>query len=113
MGASIVVDMGVATRTLVTEKLNAKVKPSCVFIDNVAGGADADLIFNDVFTPSVTNGVPAPVLTTRPRLHINVAAGECISTEDKLKDIEFLGTIQVVRGVLDANCFVTFAYNFI
>jgi hypothetical protein len=106
--------MDVATRTLVTEKLISKCKPSAIFIDNVNALADADLIFNDVFTPSVTSLVPAPVPPQLiPRLHINVAMGECISTmEDFLKDIEFLGLVQVVNaGGTLPNCFVSFIYS--
>jgi uncharacterized protein related to proFAR isomerase len=111
---STVVQMDVATQTLVTEKLISKCKPSAIVVDNVAALLDADLIFNDVFTPSATSGVPAPVLTTRPRLRINVALGTCVSTmEELLKDIEFLGLVQVVvnAGVALPNCFVTFIYS--
>jgi hypothetical protein len=109
---STVVDMTAATRTLATEKRNAKIKPSSIVVNNVTPVTDADLTFNDVFTPAVTNGVAVPVLTTIPRLHINIGAGICQSVEDKLDDIEFLGLVQVVRIGADANCFVTFAYNF-
>lgn len=111
---SVVVQMNVATRTLAQEKLNAKSKPTLGLVDNVLGAADADLVFNDVFTPSVTNGVAGPVLTTVPRLQVNVAAGTCVSIMDKLKDCEFLGLVQVVvnLGVAVANCFVTFGYHF-
>ncbi len=110
---SVVVQMNVATRTLVTEKLTSKCKPKAIFVDNVLPVADADLIFNDVFTPSVTNGVPGPVLTTVPRLQINVGAGISQSTEDLLKNIEFLGLVQVVvnGNVALANCFVSFIYE--
>lgn len=112
---SIVQEMNIATRTLVTERLDSKSKPTLVLVDNVNGAADADLIFNDTFTPSVTNGVPAPVPPQIiPRLHINVAAGECVSVEDTLKDVHFLGTVQVVvnAGAAVALCFVTYAYHF-
>jgi hypothetical protein len=105
--------MGVATRTLVTEKRNAKVKPSVIAVNAVAAAIDADLTFNDVFTPAVTNAVPIPVLTTVPRLNINVGMGTSVTTEDLLKDIEFLGTIQVVsNGGVDAGILVSFAYDF-
>ena len=113
---SNVVDMGVVggTQTLVTERLISKCKPSAIFIDNVGAAANASLVFNDVFTPSVTSAVPVPVLTTVPRLRINVAFGTCVSSmEDMLKDTEFIGLVQVVvnGGVALANCFVTFVYS--
>ena len=113
MRHSIVVQMNIATRTLVTEKLISKMKPSMILVDNVVPAADASLVFNDVFTPSITNAVPAPVLQTIPRLQINVASGTCVSVQDKLKDVEFLGLVQVVvnLGVALANCFVTFGYH--
>ncbi len=101
----------VATVNLVTEKRNSKVKPSLLMIDNVNGAADAVITVNDVFTPSITNGVAAPVLTTVPRIHMTVAAGANVSMERELEDIEFLGLVQAVRGAVDAGSFVTFAYN--
>jgi len=112
---SVVTEMSVAggTRTLVAEKLISKVKPSVIFTDNELGAADAYLVFNDVFTPSVTNAVPVPVLQTIPRLHINVAKGDCHSTEDFIKDIEFLGLVQVMvnSNVALPNCFVTMVFS--
>jgi hypothetical protein len=101
----------VATVTLATEKRDSKIKPSLILIDNGSSAADAVLTFNDIFTPSATVGAPIPVLTTVPRLHITVPAGECDSLEDELKDMEFLGLVQVIRGAVDALSFVTFAYD--
>lgn len=110
---SIVVDMTASPRTLATEKRNAKIKPSEVIVDNVLAANDAVLTFNDVFTPAITNLVATPVSpTTVPRLRVNVAMGTCVSVEDKLKDVKFLGLVQVVRAPADANCFITFAYDF-
>jgi hypothetical protein len=109
---SVTSTFAVATNTLVAEKPNAKIKPSLVIVDNVLGGADALLDFNDIFTPSISNAVAAPVLTTVRRLRINIAAGTCVSIQDQLKDVEFLGLLSVTRGVLDANCIITVAYNF-
>ena len=110
---SVSVDMSAATMTLVTEKLNAKVKPSAILVNNVDGAAAARLSFNDVFTPAVSNGIPIPAPVTVRRLDINIAAGECVSTEDCIEDCEFIGTIQVVRAAgVDANCHVSFIYNF-
>lgn len=112
---SIETSFAVATVNLVTEKRNCKVKPSLLVIDNVNGAADAVITMNDVFTPSITNGVPIPVLTTVPRLHMTVAAGECVSigAERELRDVEFLGLVQIVRGALDAGSFATLAYDLI
>jgi hypothetical protein len=110
---AIETSFAVAVNTLATEKRNSKIKPSFLMVDNVAGAADAVIIVNDVFTPSITAGVPTPGLQTIPRLHFTVPALECDSLEDELKDVEFLGLVQIVRvGGVDANCFASFAYHF-
>ncbi len=110
---SSVVTMAVATRTLVTERRNAKIRPDSIFVDNVNGAADAVLVFNDVFTPSVSNGVAVPVLQTVPRLQLNIGMGTAPSTMDWMKNISFVGLVQVVRGGgIDANCVVSFIYHF-
>lgn len=111
---SIVVTMDAATETLATERKNAKIKLSMIAIDNVEAGADAVLQFQDVFTPAITHGESDPTPDTeRDRLRLNVSVDACVTLRDELKDIEFLGKVQVVRGVLDEHCFITFAYDFI
>ena len=105
---SAVVSMTAATMELVAEKKNAKIKPSLIAVDNAVPLTDAVLTFNDVFQ---TAAAPA-VDVTVPRLKINVSTLACVSLRDELKDIRFLGKAQVVRGALDANCHVTFAYDF-
>lgn len=109
---SKVVSMTAATIELVAERKNAKVKPSFIGVDNVLAAADAVLQFQDVFTPSVTSGVPSPTPKTVDRLRINVSTLACVSLRDELKDIRFLGKAQVVRGALDANCHITLGYDF-
>ncbi|GAH68871.1 unnamed protein product, partial [marine sediment metagenome] len=114
-------DMGVATRPLVTEKRNAKVKPSLIMVDNVLAGEDSELTFQDVFTtdPSTEAATGAAVGLATPtpdRLRINVSDDACVSIRDELKDVKFLGGVQVVRtvvGALDpnANCHVTLGYD--
>lgn len=105
---SKVVTMTAATMELVAEKKNAKIKPSFIAIDNVEATADAVLQFQDVFQ---TAAAPTTDIT-EPRLKINVSVDACVSLKDELKDIEFLGKVQVVRGALDNNCHITFGYDF-
>ena len=105
---SAVVSMTAATMDLVAEKKNAKIKPSFIAVDNALAGVDAVLTFNDVFQTAVAPTVDVTV----PRLKINVSTLACVSLRDELKDIRFLGKAQVVRGVLDASCHITFAYDF-
>lgn len=113
---STVVQMTAGTMTIVAEKLNAKIKPTAIFVDNVNGAAIADLVFNDAFLPSATNGNPTPTpIAPIPRLQINVNVGDCHSTEDFIKNIEFIGLVQVVvnGNVADAGCYITFIYEFL
>ena len=110
---SKVVTMTAATMELATERKNAKIKPSFILVDNAGADADAVLQFQDVFTPAVTNGVPSPSSTTRDRFRVTVDHGGYASLDDELKDVEFLGKVQVVRGTLDTSCHITFAYDFI
>ena len=119
---SRVVDMLAATQALVTEKLNAKVKPSLIMVDNVDALADSQLVFQDVFTTdasivAATGAAAAGAVQTEDRLRINVSIDACVSMQDELKDVNFLGGAQVVRSVagaplLDAGCHVTLGYNF-
>lgn len=120
--ASIVQNMVLNTETLVTEKRNAKVKPSMIMVDNVLAAADSELVFQDIFTTdnsvlAATGAAVAGAAQVINRLRINVAMMACVSLRDELKDVKFLGGVQVIRtvaGVLtaDANCQITFAYDF-
>ncbi len=120
---SIVVAMTPAsTQTLVTEKRNAKVKPSLIMVDNVLAGADSELTFEDIFNTDASivaatgAAVAAVVGQTVDRLRINVSDDACVSIRDELKDVKFLGGAQVIReegGVptVNANCHVTLGYD--
>jgi len=94
------------------EKGNAKIIPSLIMVNNVLGAQDAIITVQDVFTPSASNGTPAPVLTTVNRLNINVSMAACVSIKDELKDIEILGLLQLLIGTADANCIVTVAWDY-
>ena len=119
---SIVQDMALSTEPLVTEKRNAKVKPSLIMVDNVLAGADSELTFQDIFNTNASivaatgAAVAAVVGQIVDRLRINVSDDACVSIRDELKDVEFLGGAQVIReeaGVLtaNANCYVTLGYD--
>ena len=118
---SIVVDMTAATMALVTEKRNAKVKPSLIMVDNVTALADSELEFMDIFTTNAsivaaTGAVVAAAAQAVNRLRINVSLLACVSMQDELKDVKFLGGARVDRTVLgvptlDAGCHVTLGYD--
>ena len=119
--ASIVVDMDAATKTLVAEKRNAKVKPSLIMVDNVDALADSQLVFQDTFTTNAsivaaTGAAAAGAAQVVDRLRINVSIDACVSMRDELEDVKFLGGAQVVRSeagvlTLDAGCHVTLGYD--
>ena len=120
--ASIVVDMDAATKALVTEKRNAKVKPSLIMVDNVDALADSQLVFRDTFNTNAsivaaTGAATAAVVgQTVDRLRINVSIDACVSMRDELKDVKFLGAASVLRYVagvltLDTGCHVTLGYD--
>ena len=119
---SIVVDMTAAAMTLVTEKRNAKVKPSLIMVDNVDALADSQLVFRDTFNTNASivaatgAAVAAVVGQTVDRLRVNVSIDACVSMQDELKDVKFLGAASVLRSVagvptLDAGCHVTLGYD--
>ncbi len=119
--ASIVVDMTATTMALVTEKRNAKVKPSLIMVDNVDALADSQLVFQDTFTTdnsivAATGAAAAGAAQVVDRLRINVSIDACVSLRDELEDVKFLGGAQVARSVagvltLDAGCHVTLGYD--
>ena len=118
--SSLAQAMAASPTVFVTEKRNARVKPSLIVIDNALGAADAIFCVVDRFTPAVTAGVPAPVVTTVTRLQVNVAMLACVSLQDELKDVLILGGLEITRQLLvggvqvaDPNCVVTVAWDFI
>ena len=118
---SIVVDMTAAAMPLVTEKRNAKVKPSLLVVDNVTALADSELELMDIFNTnaSIVAATGAAVVGAAQavnRLRINVSMAACVSMRDELKDVKFLGGARVDRTVLgvptlDAGCHVTLGYD--
>lgn len=109
---SLMQDMTVTPRVFATEKGNAKIKPTLIVVDNVNAAADAVITIVDRFTPDPSNGVAVPGVQTPVRLQIDVSTLACVSLQDELKDVEILGQLEVARGVLDANCFVTVAWDY-
>lgn len=108
---SLSLAMAASPTVFATEKRNAKLKPTLIMIDNVLGAQDAILTVQDRFTPSVTNGVPIPVVQTPTRLSINVSMNACVSIRDELKDMEILGQMEITIATPDPTCIVSVAYH--
>ena len=109
---SLMQTMAASPRVFATAKGNAKIKPSLIVVDNVNAVDDAVITVVDRFTPSVSNGVPVPVVQTPVRLQINVSLNACVSLQDELKDMEILGQLEITRAPVSANCFVSVAWNY-
>jgi len=107
---------GNVTRTntyFAVEKQNAKIIPTQIIVDNEAGLAQRVITIQDVFTPSPSNGVLIPVLTTVNRLIITVDnAGWATIAAEALKKLEILGQLQVIIDVADAGTIVTISWGF-
>lgn len=111
--SSMAQTMAVSPRVFAAQKLNAKIVPSQIIIDNEAGAAQRVITIQDVFTPAASNAVPAPVLTTVPRLIITVDnAGWATIAAEALKELKFLGQMQVAIDVVDAGTIVTISWGF-
>lgn len=109
--ASLAQTMAASPRVFAAEKRNAKCKPSLIMVNNVLGAQNAVIQVVDRFTPSASNGVPGPIVTTVNRLNINVSMMACVSIQDELKDVEILGQLELTIGVVDANCIVSVAWD--
>lgn len=110
---SINVDMTSSPSIFASQKLNAKIIPTSLIVDNVLGTQDAVLTLVDRFWPSVTHKVSGPTEKTETRLAINVSEDACVSLDEgALKGIEFLGAPEVAVVTADANCKVTMGYKF-
>ena len=110
---SLAQTMAVTPRIFAAEKLNAKIIPTQIIVDNEAGAAQRVITIQDVFTPSPSNGVPAPVLTTVNRLIITVDnAGWATIAAEALKELEILGQLQVTIDVADAGTILTISWGF-
>jgi len=105
--------MAVTPRVFAAEKLNAKIVPTQIIVDNEAGAAQRVITIQDVFTPAASNGVPVPVLTTINRLIITVDNGGWATiAAEALKELEILGQLQVTINVADAGTIVTISWGF-
>ena len=110
---SLAQTMAATPRVFATEKLNAKIVPTQIIVDNEAGGAQRVITIQDVFTPAASNGVPGPVLTTVDRLIITVDnAGWATIAAEALKELEILGQLQVAIDGIDAGTIVTISWGF-
>jgi len=97
---------------IAAERRNAVVLAKSITIDNLNGGGNRVIQIQDVFTPSVTEGVAAPVETEVDRWKYTALAGDQITLgEDELKGVKCLGAMKVYSDVADASCFISVGYE--
>ncbi len=109
---SLVSTMVASPAVFAAEKVNSKIIPSILMVDNVLGAQDAIIRIQDRFTPAVSNGVPIPVVTTVDRLSINVSMAACVSIRDELKDLEILGQMELTIATPDGACVASMGWDF-
>lgn len=109
---SKVVTANTTAQSIAAERENATVKPTSMTLDNDGGAGDRVLRIQDVFTPSVSNGVSSPSQQTVDRFRVTAIQGDIITfNKDDLEGVKCLGAMQVVSDVTDANLHITVGYE--
>lgn len=109
---SLVVTAHTTAQTVAAEVRNGVHIPTSITVDNDAGSADRTLRVQDIFTPDVTNGVSSPSLQTVDRLRIDVLMGDIVTlSEEDLKGIKCLGSLNIIADAIDANCHISVGYK--
>lgn len=109
---SLVVTANTTAQSVAAERRNAVVKPTSLVVDNDQGAADRIIRIQDVFTPSVSNGVSSPVETTVDRFRATCPQGFVTTfNEEDLKDVKCLGALKVIANAIDASCYATVGYK--
>ena len=101
----------VTPRVLFTAPGVAKGRLTSIKVDN-QGAAARTIRIQDKFTPDPSAGVPTPAEQTIDRLQVTVGAGTTQDIpETELKDVEVLGTCQIVADAADPACVVSIGYR--
>ncbi len=109
---SLIVTAHTTAQEVAAERRDTVIKPKSINIDNSAGAADTVIRIQDIFTPSVTNGVSAPTLTTVDRWRYEVLLGDSITLNElDLKGIKILGSLNVIAASIDAALYITVGYE--
>lgn len=95
----------------ITERRNAKVRPTSLTVDNQGGAQDVTISIRDDFTTSKSNGAAAAAKTIT-RWKSEVAQGDLITwNEEDLKGVKCLGALKVISDVDETGCFVSLGYE--
>jgi len=95
------------------ERLDSKIRPTFILVDNTLGAADRTITLRDSLLPDRSNLVVAPALTPVDKFTATWVITGCASMDDELKDIEILGDLQCYANAIDALCIITIGYEFI
>lgn len=109
---SLIVTSHTTAVVVAAQRRNARHPIISLTIDNDNGGADRTIRIQDKFTPAVSNGVAVPVAQTIERFRIDVLQGDVVNlSEQDLKGVECLGSINVLGDAIDASCYITVGYK--
>jgi len=109
---SLVVTAHTTAVSVAADRADAVAIPTSMTIDNEGGAADRVIRIQDIFTPSVTNGVAGPVETTVDRFRITAIVGDIITlSEEDLKGVKCLGALVVIGDAIDADCHISVGYK--
>lgn len=100
-----------APQVVASERRDCKIRPTFIMVDNTLGIADRIITLRDSYTPDVSNAVAIPGAQIPDRLSFTVVITGCVSLQDELKDIEFLGDLLCYADV--AGAIITVGYEFI
>lgn len=95
----------------ITERKNAKVRPTSLTVDNEGGGQDVTISIRDDFTSDAATGQVAETETIT-RWKTTVAQG-LVDTynEEDLKGVKCLGALKVISDVNETGCNITLGYE--
>lgn len=109
---SLIVTANTTAQSVAADKSVASVIPTSMTIDNDGGAADRTIRIQDVFTPSVSDGVASPSETTVDRYRVDVIQGDVVTlNESDLKGIKCLGALKIIADAIDAGCYITVGYK--
>ena len=101
----------VAPAVLFTCPRVAKGRLTSIKVDN-QGAAARTIRIQDRFTPDPSAEAPAPAERTIDRLQFTVGAGLTADIpETELRDVEILGTCQVVADAVEPTCVISIGYH--
>ena len=96
-------------QVVASERRDCKIRPTFIMVDNTLGIGDRIITLRDSYIPDVSNAVAVPAAQVPDKLSFTVVITGCVSLQDELKDIEFLGDLLCYADV--AGAIITVGYE--